>query len=220
MSVRADIKSYVLRGGRITVAQKRALKELWHHYGQELSPSPPDWALIFGSQAQLMLEIGSGYGDATKHYAQQFPQCGHIAIEVHPPGIGSLLNKLATSNLQNVRIIRADAKQALPQMFAHGALHCVRILFPDPWPKKRHHKRRLINPAFTELLAQKIAPGGYIHIATDCASYADHIQQTFAAHCAFHPSRSQHHPPRPPTKFALRAQNQNASAQDLFYQRI
>lgn len=210
-------KSYALRGGRITSGQRRALEELWPRFGAEFcnTDSAPDWDFVFGRHAPLALEIGGGYGEAAAHLAQLFPAHNHIVAEVYPPGIGALLRKLADNDLQNVRVVRADAKDVLTQMFADHSLHCARIFFPDPWPKKRHHKRRLINAEFAELLSQKIAHGGFVHIATDWQNYAEQIRECFFASPHFEFAAATM--PRPPTRFAMRAQT---PAVDLVYSRV
>ena len=219
--VRADAlacgnKSYAARGGRITVGQRRALKELWARYG--VSPDvAPDWTSVFGRRAPLALEIGGGHGEAAEQLARDFPEYNHAVMEVYPPGVGALLNKLESAGLPNVRVIRADARTALAAMFADGALHCARLFFPDPWPKKRHRKRRLINAAFVALLAQKIAPGGFAHIATDWADYAAQIRECFAAAPQFESAAAADYPRRPQTRFAARAKD--GAATDLIYAR-
>ncbi|MGI9297482.1 MAG: tRNA (guanosine(46)-N7)-methyltransferase TrmB [Gammaproteobacteria bacterium] len=217
-SVRADFgnKSYASRGGRITSGQRRALKELWTRYGVD-SNSAPEWDSVFGRRAPLALEIGGGHGEAAAHLARAIPGHNYAVAEVYPPGIGALLHKLAAADLRNVRVIRADARAVLARMFADGALYCARIFFPDPWPKKRHHKRRLINAVFVDLLAQKIAPGGFAHIATDWADYAAQIRECFAVSPHFQSAPMREYPPRPPTRFAARAGD--GAASDMIYTR-
>ncbi|MGI9307224.1 MAG: tRNA (guanosine(46)-N7)-methyltransferase TrmB [Gammaproteobacteria bacterium] len=209
-------RSYTLRGGRITAAQKRALEILQPRYAVAVCDMP-DWDAVFGRRAPLALEIGSGHGEAAAHFAAAHPQYNYAILEVHPPGVGALLNKLAAADLQNVRIIQADAAAALPRMFAGGSLHCARIFFPDPWPKKRHRKRRLINAAFAELLAQKTAPGGMVHLATDWADYARQIKECFSAHPDFDETKTQNAPARPPTRFAARAKQEKRAAEDMVF---
>lgn len=210
-------KSYAVRGGRITSAQQRALKELWNRYGVDFN-SAPDWDSVFARRAPLALEIGGGHGEAAAHLAHAVPAHNYVVAEVYPPGIGALLNKLAAAELQNVRVIRADARTALATIFDDGALHCARIFFPDPWPKKRHHKRRLINAVFVALLATKIKPGGFVHTATDWPDYATQIRQCFAASPYFASVAVEDYPPRPPTRFAARAKE--GAAADMIYTRI
>lgn len=214
----AACRSYVLRGGRITAAQRRGLEELAAHYGAEFAAAP-DWDSVFGRRAPLALEIGGGYGEAAAHFAATNPEYNYAVLEVHPPGIGALFNKLAAANLQNVRVVRADAAEVLPRIFADGALSCARIFFPDPWQKKRHHKRRLINAGFVELLAKKTAPGGFVHAATDWADYARQIRECFAAAPDFIAGKLSDAPPRPPTRFSERAKKEGRAAADLIYLR-
>ena len=214
----SSIKSYVLRAGRITAAQQRALCELWPHYGVVLAnePAPPNWAHCFNRAAPLALEIGAGFGEASIALALAAPQINHIAVEVHPPAIGALLNQLATNNLHNVRIVRGDIAALLPTLFADNEIACVRIFFPDPWPKKRHHKRRLINAAFLQQLATKIKRGGFVHIATDWANYADSIRQSLQDTPALHETAiTQDSPIRPPGRFARRAIKEGRPIADI-----
>lgn len=212
----APPRSFVLRGGRITNAQRRGLENLDDRFGAGFCNNP-DWDSVFGRRAPLALEIGGGYGEAAAHFAAAFPQYNYAVFEVHPPGIGALYNKLAEQNLQNVRVVRADAAHALPLMFSDQTLSCVRIFFPDPWPKKRHQKRRLINRNFARLLAQKTAPGGFVHAATDWDDYARQIQESFAAVPNFAAAAP---PKRPQTRFAARAQKEGRRAADFAYRKL
>lgn len=210
------IKSFVLRRGRITAAQTRGLETLWTRYGVEIDPGI-EWAEVFGRHAPLSLEIGGGYGEAAAELARTNPEDNHIVMEVHTPGIGALLNRLSSEEIDNVRIIRADAVEALP-MFKEGELSCVRIFFPDPWPKKRHHKRRLITGKFVSLLAKKVTCGGVIHIATDWANYVSQIRECFTTNEKF--AISAERPFRPRTRFAARASRENRAITDLAYYRL
>ena len=171
------IKSYVLRAGRITPAQQLALQELWPRYGIELGEQQLDFSSLFPIARPLVLEIGFGMGQSLAEQASAHPEYNFLGIEVHQPGVGSLLHKIKTKELSNIRIICADAVDVLKQMIPDQSLFKIQIFFPDPWPKKRHHKRRLIQPAFVHLLAQKLKPNGMIHLATDWEEYA---QQMFA----------------------------------------
>ncbi len=166
------IRSYVLRQGRTTPAQKRALDELYPKYGLAFS----DAALSSPRNAPLVLEIGSGMGESTAAIALAHPEVDFVAVEVHGPGVGSLLNRIAAQEIRNLRIIRHDAMEVLEKMVADGSLAAIHLFFPDPWPKKRHHKRRLVQPDFAALAARKLAPGGILHTATDWPQYAEHIQ--------------------------------------------
>ena len=172
---RRSIRSFVRREGRITPAQQRALKDLWPRYGAETGDVPLDYAVIFGRRAPVILEIGFGNGDALVAEAAAHPEYNYIGVEVHRPGIGNLLRKLDSSELKNVRVMLADAKEVLAAQIPEASLSGVHLFFPDPWPKKRHHKRRLVQPDFAALVMRKLVPGGYIHFATDWKDYAEHM---------------------------------------------
>jgi tRNA (guanine-N7-)-methyltransferase len=170
------IRSFVLRQGRITSAQQRAFDAHWQRYGLDFTGAPRDFAAAFGRAAPRVLEIGFGNGEQLVHAAQAEPERDFIGVEVHRPGVGRLLNSLASANVDNVRIFHHDAVAVLEHEIAPRSLAEVRIYFPDPWPKKRHQKRRLIQPDFVALLASRVAPGGCLHLATDWADYAEHMQ--------------------------------------------
>ncbi len=179
------VRSFVLRAGRMTVAQGRALEQLWPRYGIEFSHQPLDLDARFGRQAPRVLEIGFGDGELLADMAQREPQLDFIGIEVHEPGVGHCLLLIDELGLTNVRLIRHDAVEVLREQIPDGALQRVNLFFPDPWPKKRHHKRRIVQPDFMRLVAARLAPGGYFHAATDWAPYAEHIQAVLAAELAF-----------------------------------
>ncbi|MBV8029965.1 MAG: tRNA (guanosine(46)-N7)-methyltransferase TrmB [Betaproteobacteria bacterium] len=179
------IRSYVLRQGRTTPAQKRALEALFPKYGIAFSGNELDPKATFGRTAPLVLEIGSGMGESTAAIAQAHPEADFIAVEVHGPGVGSLLNRIASENISNLRVVRHDAVEVLARMIADGSLAGIHLFFPDPWPKKRHHKRRIVQPEFAELAARKLAPGGVFHAASDWPEYAEWIDQVFVANPAF-----------------------------------
>jgi tRNA (guanine-N7-)-methyltransferase len=170
------IRSFVLRQGRTTPAQQRAFDDHWARYGLEFACAPRDFANVFGRTAPLVVEIGFGNGEQLLHAAMSEPGRDFIGIEVHRPGVGRLLNALADADVANARVYRHDAVEVLECEIAPAALDEVRIYFPDPWPKKRHHKRRLIQPDFVALLASRIAHGGRLHLATDWADYAEHMR--------------------------------------------
>jgi tRNA (guanine-N7-)-methyltransferase len=171
------IRSYVLRAGRMGSGQVRALEELGPHFILPFEPKTPDWDAIFGRSAPRVLEIGFGMGAATAEIAIARPDTDFIGVEVHPPGVGALLQRIAQSGIDNVRIVQHDAVQVLQQMVAPASLAGVHVYFPDPWPKKRHHKRRLIQPPLVALLASRLAPGAYVHCATDWQPYAEQMLQ-------------------------------------------
>lgn len=169
------IRSFVLRQGRISNAQRHAYKTLLPEYGIPFSDKQLDLGQIFGRNAPKILEIGSGMGEATATIAKQHPQNDYLAIEVHTPGIGSLLSQINLLELTNLRIIQHDAVEVLQRMLPAESLDGVHIFFPDPWPKARHHKRRLIQPVFASLLCKHLKSGGYLHVATDWKDYAEQI---------------------------------------------
>lgn len=175
------IRSFVLRQGRLTPAQQRAFDEYWPRFGLSLTGATRDFGDVFGREAPRVVEIGFGNGEQLLHAAVAEPERDFIGVEVHRPGVGRLMNALAAAGLDNVRIYNADAVDVLEQEIPPASLAEVRIYFPDPWHKKRHHKRRLIQPGFLALLARRTAPGGRLHIATDWAGYAEHIGEVLAA---------------------------------------
>jgi tRNA (guanine-N7-)-methyltransferase len=166
------IRSYVLRAGRITQAQKRALEELMPRHGIPYSPAPLDLDRVFGRAAPRVLEIGFGNGDTLVGLAAQSPARDFIGVEVHPPGVGHCLLEVESRGLANVRIIAHDAVEVLAHQLAPASLDEVLLYFPDPWPKKRHHKRRIVQPAFAALVADRLKPGGRLKLATDWEPYA------------------------------------------------
>jgi tRNA (guanine-N7-)-methyltransferase len=178
---RRPVRSFVLRQGRMSPAQQRALDTLLPAFGVPFVPEPLDFARLFGRRAPTILEIGFGMGETTAAIAQARPGDDFIGIEVHGPGVGSLLNRIDELRLANVRVIRHDAVEVITTMIPRESLAGVHVFFPDPWPKKRHHKRRLLQPAFVHELALRLAPGGYLHVATDWEDYALEILGGLAA---------------------------------------
>jgi len=172
---RRAIRSFVLRQGRQTDAQKRAFAEHWPKYGLDVGGRRRSYSEVFERDAPLVVEIGFGNGEQLLFAAEREPQRDFIGIEVHAPGVGRLLNAVAAADLSNVRVYQHDAVEVLRDEVADGALAEVRIYFPDPWHKKRHHKRRLVQPEFVALLCAKLAPGGLLHLATDWENYAEHL---------------------------------------------
>ena len=175
------IRSFVRRAGRIGPGQQRALSELGPRFVLPFSPSLLDLDATFGRVAPRVLEIGFGMGDATAQIAAALPGTDFIGVEVHEPGVGALLKRIGELGLSNVRIVQHDAVEVLQQMLAPQSLAGVHIYFPDPWHKLRHHKRRLIQPPLVALLASRIAPGGYLHCATDWQPYAEQILAVLSA---------------------------------------
>lgn len=169
------------REGRITPAQQRALNELWSRYGVEAGGAAIDFARVYGREAPVIVEIGFGNGEALAAAAATHPEIDYLGIEVHRPGAGSLLRRLAAQEIKNVRVMLADAKEVLATQIPESSLLGVHLFFPDPWPKKRHHKRRLVQPEFAEMVCRKLRPGGYFHLATDWADYAGQMGSVLSA---------------------------------------
>jgi tRNA (guanine-N7-)-methyltransferase len=165
----------------MTPSQQRALDELWPDFGIEFSASRLDFRSIFGREAPVVLEIGFGNGDTLVQQAAERPDTDFVGIEVHKPGVGHCLLKARDAGMSNLRLINHDAIEVLKQQVPPKSLSRVNLYFPDPWPKKRHHKRRIVQPGFVGLVAGCLRPGGSLHIATDWASYAEHIDETLAA---------------------------------------
>ncbi|MFN2329195.1 MAG: tRNA (guanosine(46)-N7)-methyltransferase TrmB [Chromatocurvus sp.] len=177
---RRPIRSFVLRTGRMTEAQQRAFDREWNRWGLDYSPAELDLDAIFAPNMPRVLEIGFGMGQSLVDMAAASPEKGFIGIEVHRPGVGRLLHLVAEQGLGNVRVFCHDAVEVLRDCIAVGALDTVQIFFPDPWHKKRHHKRRLIQPDFVDLLVSRLRPGGFLHLATDWAPYAEHMLQVLS----------------------------------------
>jgi tRNA (guanine-N7-)-methyltransferase len=210
------IRSYVLRQGRTTPSQQRALDLLFPEHGLPFTPRPIKTEAIFGRAAPIVVEIGSGMGETTAQIAAEHPESDFIAIEVHGPGVGSLLKKIDAQALKNLRVIRHDAMEVLEKMIPDGALAGIHLFFPDPWPKKRHHKRRLVQPPFAALAARKLSPGGYFHAATDWPEYAMQIDAVFSSSPSFKKEEPKH---RPITKFERRGIGLGHPVRDLLFLR-
>jgi tRNA (guanine-N7-)-methyltransferase len=220
-----SIRSFVIRGGRATVAQQRALDELWPRFGVEFSSQPSDLDQMFGRRAPRMLEIGFGAGEALLAFAQAHPELDCLGVEVHKPGVGHLLLGAQTAGLNNLRIVCHDAVEVLQQQLAPGSIQLIHIFFPDPWPKKRHHKRRLIQPEFVEVLARGLAVGGTLRLATDWEPYAMHMREVIDASTSFTNDAPDtgfvaRNEERPLTRFERRGQRLGHGVWDLSYRRI
>ncbi len=223
------VRSFVLRQGRFTPAQQRAFDELWPRFGLDYQPvenpgSPRDFNAVFGRNAKRVLEIGFGNGEALRFAAQHDPDRDLIGIEVHAPGVGRLLNALAQDGSEHVRVYHHDAVEVLHHEIADGALDEVRIYFPDPWHKKRHNKRRLLQAEFANLIVSKLAPGGRLHLATDWQDYAeqmwDVLESTTGLVNRAGPRGSVPRPAwRPQTHFETRGQKLGHGVWDLLYER-
>jgi tRNA (guanine-N7-)-methyltransferase len=216
------IRSFVVRGGRTTEAQSRALRELWPRYGLAFAPQQLDLDAVFNRAAPRGLEIGFGNGEHLASLAAAHPTRDYLGVEVHPPGVGRLLLTLEARQLTNVRVICHDAVEVLEVQIAPASLDEVLILFPDPWHKKRHHKRRLIQPAFAACLAERLKAGGVVHIATDWQPYAEHIRQVLAE-CPILESVSSEvlaaGEARAPTRFEQRGVRLGHAVSELRYRR-
>ena len=213
------IRSYVLRQGRTTPAQKRALEELLPRFGLPFRAEPLVACKIFGRTAPVVLEIGSGMGETTAAIAQARPDADFIAVEVHGPGVGSLLNRIDSLQLKNLKVIRHDAVEVLEKTIPDASLAAINLFFPDPWPKKRHHKRRLVQPEFAALAARKLAPGGLLHAATDWPDYADHMEAVFSREALLQKA-TEGFTERPGTKFEARGRRLGHAIRDLYWRRI
>jgi tRNA (guanine-N7-)-methyltransferase len=194
------------------------LDELLPRYGLSFTGELLSPQAVFGRKAPLVLEIGSGMGETTAAIAAARPDADFIAVEVHGPGVGSLLNRISAGALKNVRVVRHDAVEVLERMVPEGALAAIHLFFPDPWPKKRHHKRRLVQPGFAALAARKLAPGGTLHAATDWPEYAEHMHQVFSGEALLQAADAgfAH---RPATKFEARGKRLGHPIRDLYFRR-
>jgi tRNA (guanine-N7-)-methyltransferase len=222
MAEHRPIRSFVLRQGRVSNAQRRAHETLMPKYGIQFAENPLDLDQIFGRSAPRFLEIGFGMGETTAAIAQAHPQYDYLAIEVHTPGVGSLLKQLEALGLTNVRIVQHDVVEVLQQMLPSGCLDGVHIFFPDPWPKARHHKRRLIQPEFIALLGEHLKHGGYIHAATDWENYAGQILEVLSNEPQLANTAVDYAPRpdyRPLTKFEQRGLRLGHGVWDLVFQK-
>ncbi|OGA36980.1 MAG: tRNA (guanosine(46)-N7)-methyltransferase TrmB [Betaproteobacteria bacterium RIFCSPLOWO2_12_FULL_64_23] len=216
------IRSFVLRQGRVSNAQRRAVATLLSVYGIAYAPGVLDFEQLFGRRAPTILEIGFGMGETTARIAQAHPENNYLGIEVHTPGVGSLLKRIAEDGLANLRLVQHDAVEVLEHMIAPAALAGAHVFFPDPWPKKRHHKRRLIQPGFVALLASRLAPGAYLHAATDWQEYAEQILAVFAAEPALAntaPGFAPRPDYRPQTKFESRGLKLGHGVWDIIFRK-
>jgi len=219
------VRSFVRRPGRITTAQRRALDELGPRFGVPDAPERVDVVALFGRDAPRVLDIGFGDGEALVTCAANNTGLDYLGVEVHEPGIGHLLLLLEKAQLTNVRVIGRDAADVLPQRLLDDSFHAVNLFFPDPWPKKRHHKRRLVQSAFIAEIARVLRANGLLHVATDWADYADHTREVLARDERFVPLDAAdlcQNPLafRPPTKFERRGRRLGHDVVDLFYRRL
>jgi tRNA (guanine-N7-)-methyltransferase len=216
----APIRSFVLRAGRMGPGQQRALAEMGPRFVLPFATQPLDFRATFGRDAPTVLEIGFGMGDATAQIAAALPGTDFIGIEVHAPGVGALLKRIGEMGLANLRLIQHDAVEVLEQMIPPASLAGVHIYFPDPWHKKRHHKRRLIQPAWVARLATRLARGGYLHCATDWQPYAQQMLEVLSAEPALHNTADGFAPRpewRPLTKFEARGLKLGHGVWDMLF---
>lgn len=218
------IRSFVRREGRLTPAQARALQELLPRYGVEHPGPAIEPRAIFGREAPLTMEIGFGNGEALLSAARAHPERDFLGIEVHRPGVGRLLNGLAETGTENVRVVCADAAEVVRDRLPEACLDACWVFFPDPWPKKRHHKRRLIQPQFASALASRLKPGGILHLATDWTDYAEHMLEVLDAEpLLVNAAGPGHYAPRPEwrpeTRFETRGARRGHAVHDLIYHR-
>jgi tRNA (guanine-N7-)-methyltransferase len=216
------IRSYVLRQGRFSPAQQRAYEELMPRFGLPYDARSLDFATVFGRSAPVVAEIGFGMGETTARIAAENPGVDYLAIEVHTPGVGSLLKQIHEQALTNVRLVQHDAVEVLREMIPEGSLAGIHVFFPDPWPKKRHHKRRLVQPALAALAASRLAPGGYLHLATDWQEYAEHVLAVLSATPGLRntaPGFAPRPATRPETKFERRGIKLGHGVWDVVFER-
>jgi len=222
------IRSFVMRRGHISVAQERALDELFPHYELAYEKTPLNAQKLFGRKAPLVLEIGCGMGETTAAIAKAHPEIDFLGCEVFAAGVGALSKLIEENGLRNVRIARHDAVEIVRDMLPEASLDGIHIFFPDPWRKARHHKRRLIQPPFVSLLASRLAPGGYLHCATDWENYAEQMLEVLSSepllenlHAeGFSPVRANPLCERPRTKFQARGEGLGYGIWDLVYRRV
>jgi tRNA (guanine-N7-)-methyltransferase len=216
------IRSFVLRQGRVSTGQQRALDSLAPRFCIPFKSERLELTQTFGRSVPKILEIGFGMGDATSTIAAAHPQNDYLALEVHSPGVGSLLKQIEEKSLNNIRIIQHDAVEVLRDMLVENSLDGVHIFFPDPWHKARHHKRRLIQAAFIAQLTTKLKPGGYIHVATDWQDYAEQILAVLSAEPLLQNTSTNYAPRpeyRPETKFEQRGLRLGHGVWDLLFRR-
>lgn len=216
------IRSFVRRQGRLTEGQSRGLRDHWQDYGLELTESPLDLDACFGRSAPTLLEIGFGNGDSLLAMAENAPDKNFIGIEVHRPGVGGIINNAQKKGVSNLRVFCEDAVDVLKQSIPDQSLVGVQLFFPDPWHKKRHHKRRIVQPEFAALVADKLVPGVYFHMATDWQNYAEHMMDVMSSSKQFTNKAGEGHYSsrpdyRPETKFERRGIKLGHGVWDLIF---
>ncbi|MFG6667803.1 tRNA (guanosine(46)-N7)-methyltransferase TrmB [Halomonas sp. HNIBRBA4712] len=223
---RRGIKSYVIRAGRMTPAQTRGLEDVWPRLGLSLEDGPQDLYALFGRHAPCVVEIGFGMGNSLIEQAKNHPETDFIGIEVHAPGVGKLLDEADKLGLTNLRVYREDALRVLEECLPQGSIDTVQLFFPDPWPKKKHHKRRIVQPAFVELIRTRLAPNGTFHMATDWEAYAEWMAEVMEAAPGYENTADADTAPfvprpsfRPLTKFEARGEKLGHGVWDLIYRK-
>ena len=217
---RPSVRSYSIRGSRITDAQRQAKTDLQAIHGIEFKQELIDVKAIFPTSHSIIMEIGFGMGEATAIIAKNHPNNGYIAVDVHPPGIGKLLARIVENNLTNLKVIEDDVHVVLQHMIPDEPLDGIHLYFPDPWPKKKHNKRRIVNEGFLSLIHPKIKHGGFIHIATDWVPYAEGIQEVFAASTLFTGGVIEKPEWRPVTRFAGQGIDKDHAVNDMLYTKV
>lgn len=219
------IKSFVLRQGRLTKSQQKALDDHWQSFGLQVSQGPLDFKTLFGREAPTIVEIGFGMGKSLAQMAKENPQNNYIGIEVHKPGVGALLKLINDHQLSNVRVFNDDAIEILAHCIPLNSLHGLYLFFPDPWHKKRHHKRRIVQPEFAATIAKHLKLGGHFHMATDWEDYAEHMMEVMSQAPDYQNiSGNGQYTPRPDyrplTKFEQRGQRLGHGVWDLIFEKI
>ncbi|MDF2939794.1 MAG: trmB [Gammaproteobacteria bacterium] len=218
------IRSFVRREGRLTIGQQKALDQGWPKFGLSLEDGPINFEKVFGREAPCIVEIGFGMGQSLAEMAQKYPENDYIGIEVHRPGVGCLLKAILDHDISNIRIYDQDAVEVLKQCIPDNSLAGLQLFFPDPWHKKRHHKRRIVQPEFVQLIWQKLAPNGFFHLATDWEHYAEHMMEVLSADPGFSNAAGfNEFAPRPEsrplTKFEQRGQRLGHGVWDLLFKK-
>jgi len=217
---RPSVRSYSIRGSRITEAQRTAKDALQAVHGIEFKQEQINIPAIFPASEKVIMEIGFGMGEATAIIAKNHPNNGYIAVDVHPPGIGKLLARIDENDLTNLKVIEEDVHVVLQHMIVDESLDGIHLFFPDPWPKKKHNKRRIVNEGFLALIHPKIKKGGFIHIATDWVPYAVSIQEVFAGSTLFTGGVIDKPEWRPVTRFEGQGIDKDHAVNDMFYLKV
>ena len=217
---RPSVRSYSIRGSRITDAQREAKTALQAIHGIEFKQEMIDFKQLFPKSDKVIMEIGFGMGEATAIIAKNHPNNGYIAVDVHPPGIGKLLARIVENDLTNLKVIEDDVHVVMQHMIPDQSLDGIHLFFPDPWPKKKHNKRRIVNEGFLQLIHPKIKSGGFIHIATDWVPYAESIKEVFAASPLFTGGVIDKPDWRPVTRFEGQGIDKDHAVNDMLYTKV